>query len=113
MCDDMYAKIKEFVIKHRYIVIGIFIFVIVFAAFVFCQRKNVSDNGNTINSIRNELEQSTDTQQGIAETADEIKDTSTELANTIGTAQETSTGFEQLINECKDIIEQIRNQPAE
>ena len=113
MCDDMYEKIKAFISEHRYFIICIVVVLILLAFGVFCQRKNVSDNGNAINSIRNELEQSTDTQQGIAETADEIKDTSTELANTIGTAQETSTGFEQLINECKDIIEQIRNQPAE
>ncbi len=127
MCDDMYEKIKEFVIKHRYIVISIFIFVIVFAAFVLCQRKNVSINGVSINDIRTELSNAQDTKSDIADTKSDIAedtksdiaDTKSDIAETVGnlassinTATGASQHFDTIIDECTGIIEQIRKQPA-
>lgn len=119
MCDDMYEKIKEFVIKHRYIVISIFIFVIVFAAFVLCQRKNVSINGVSINDIRTELSNAQDTKSDIADTSSDIADTSSDIAETVGnlassinTATGASQHFDTIIDECIGIIKQIRKQPA-
>lgn len=109
----MYEQFKAFFIKHRYIIIGVILFVAVCAALVFCFRKDVSNNGEPINSIRNELDHATDAEQGITGTVEEIRDTSSDLADTIGTAQETSSGFDAIIEQCKSIIEQIRNQPAE
>ena len=108
----MYEQFKAFFIKHRYIIIGVVLFVAVCAALVFCFRKDVSNNGEPINSIRNELEHATDAEQGIAGTTNAIENTSSDLAGTIGTAQDASAGFDAILEQCKSIIEQIRNQPA-
>ncbi|WP_287793923.1 hypothetical protein [Megamonas sp.] len=75
-------------------------------------RKNVSSNGNTIDAIRNELDQTEKSKQDIEGTASDIKGTSTKLESSIGTATDASERFDQLINECQSIIDQIRKQPA-
>lgn len=113
--NEIAAKIKTFV-KANYkiiLVIGGIILVCLFIGALFGGGKDVPGNGEPADTAGNELERVETAEQQITGTAEEIRDTSSDLADTIGTAQETSTGFEQLINECKDIIEQIRNQPAE
>lgn len=108
----MYEKIKNFIIGHKYIFIFISICVILFVFYMFGSRENISDNREPINAIRNELNRAEGTKQDIANTASDITDTSKDLEGTINTASDASSRFDQLINECTNIIEQIREQPS-
>lgn len=101
------CKIKEFLRKNtkNILIIGGIIILCLFIGFMLCNRENVSSNGNTIDAIRNELDQAEKSKQ-------DIKGTSTKLESSIGTATDASERFDQLINECQSIIDQIREQPA-
>lgn len=105
----------EFLRKNakKIIIFGGIIIFCLFIGFMLGNRKNVSSNGNTIDAIRNELDQAEGAKQDITETASDIKNTSTKLENAIGTASETSSNFEPIIDQCQSIIEQIRKQSAE
>jgi predicted negative regulator of RcsB-dependent stress response len=108
------CKIKEFLRKNtkNILIIGGIIILCLFIGFMLGNRKNVSSNGNTIDAIRNELDQTEKSKQDIEGTASDIKGTSTKLESSIGTATDASERFDQLINECQSIIDQIRKQPA-
>ena len=111
------CKIKEFLRKNtkNILIIGGIIILCLFIGFMLGNRgnrENVSSNGNTIDAIRNELDQTEKSKQDIEGTASDIKGTSTKLENSIGTATDASERFDQLINECQSIIDQIRKQPA-
>ena len=108
------CKIKEFLRKNtkNILIIGSIIILCLFIGFMLGNRKNVSSNGNTIDAIRNELDQTEKSKQDIEGTASDIKGTSTKLESSIGTATDASERFDQLINECQSIIDQIRKQPA-
>lgn len=109
------CKIKEFLRKNtkNILIIGGIIILCLFIGFMLGNRKNVSSNGNTIDAIRNELDQTEKSKQDIEGTASDIKGTSTKLESSIGTATDASERFDQLINECQSIIDKIRKQPAE
>lgn len=104
----------EFLRKNakKIIIFGGIIFLCLFIGFMF-GRKDLHDNGESINGIRNELDQAEGAKQDIAGTASDIKNTSTKLENAIGTASDASSNFESIIDECQSIIEQIRKQPTE
>lgn len=108
------CKIKEFLRKNtkNILIIGGIIILCLFIGFMLGNRKNVSSNGNTIDAIRNELYQAEKSKQDITGTASDIEGTSTKLESSIGTATDASERFDQLINECQSIIDQIREQPA-
>lgn len=108
------CKIKEFLRKNtkNILIIGGIIILCLFIGFMLGNRKNVSSNGNTIDAIRNELDQTEKSKQDIEGTASDIKGTSTKLESSIGTATDASERFDQFINECQSIIDQIRKQPA-
>lgn len=108
------CKIKEFLRKNtkNILIIGGIIILCLFIGFMLGNRENVSSNGNTIDAIRNEFDQAEKSKQDIEGTASDIKGTSTKLESSIGTATDASERFDQLINECTGIIEQIRKQPA-
>lgn len=104
----------EFLRKNakKIIIFGGIIFLCLFIGFMF-GRKDLHDNGESINGIRNELDQAEGVKQDIAGTTSDIKNTSTKLENAIGTASDASSNFESIIDECQSIIEQIRKQPTE
>ena len=108
------CKIKEFLRKNtkNILIIGGIIILCLFIGFMLGNRENVSSNGNTIDAIRNELDQAEKSKQDIEGTASDIKGTSTKLESSIGTATDASERFDQLINECQSIIDQMRKQPA-
>lgn len=104
----------EFLRKNakKIIIFGGIIFLCLFIGFMF-GRKDLHDNGESINGIRNELDQAEGAKQDIAGTTSDIKNTSTKFENAIGTASDASSNFESIIDECQSIIEQIRKQPTE
>lgn len=108
------CKIKEFLRKNtkNILIIGGIIILCLFIGFMLGNRENVSSNGNIIDAIRNEFDQAEKSKQDIEGTASDIKGTSTKLESSIGTATDASERFDQLINECQSIIDQIRKQPA-
>lgn len=115
------CKIKEFLRKNtkNILIIGGIIILCLFIGFMLCNRENVSSNGNTIDAIRNKLEQAEGAKQDIADTAGDITSTSTDIAETVGNlansidnVTDTSKQFDSIIGECQNIIEQIRKQPT-
>lgn len=119
----MYAyvlKFWEFLQKNarNILIFGGFVLILLCIYWLLCG-KYVSNNRESVDQIRTELDRATDTKQDIADTATAIQDTVGELQDSIGkaeTAINTATGaserFEQILGECQDIIEQIRKQPA-
>lgn len=119
----MYAyvlKFWEFLQKNttNVLIFGGFVLILLCIYWLLCG-KYVPDNREPVDEIRTELDRATDTKQDIADTATAIQDTVGELQDSIGkaeTAIDTATGasqrFDQILGECQDIIEQIRNQPA-
>lgn len=119
----MYAymrKVWEFLQKNaKNILIFGGIILILLCIYWLLFGKYVSDNGESTNEIRNELDRATDAKQDIANTATAIQNTVGELQDSIGkaeTAINAATGasskFDQIIGECQDIIKQVRNQQA-
>ena len=115
------CKIKEFLRKNtkNILIIGGIIILCLFIGFMLSNRENVSSNGNTIDAIRNELSNAQDAKSDIAGTSSDIANTSSDIAETVGNlansinnVTDTSERFDQLINECQSIIDQIREQPA-
>ena len=104
----MYENIKNFIKKHKYIAV-ILIVLFIIAVCMFCSRKDVYNNTEPINDIRNELNQVETTKQDIAGTVKELQNASTDLANSIKNATNASTEFDAILDECTSIIEQIRN----
>ena len=102
----MLSKIK----KYKYIIIGGIIIVVLYVCSLWSDRKDLYDNGESVNNIRNELDRAEKSKQDIEGTASDIKGTSTKLESSIGTATDASERFDQLINECQSIIDKIRKQ---
>lgn len=75
--------------------------------------ENVSDNGNSVDAVRGELEQAQTAEQHIADGVDAIKSTVGGLTDTIENAANASSEFEAILDECADIIDAVRKQPAE
>lgn len=83
---------------------------VLYVCSLWSDRKDLYDNGESVNNIRNELDRAEGAKQDIAGTASNIAETSTKLENAIGTATEASSNFESILNECQSIIDAIRKQ---
>ena len=112
--NEIVSKIKNFFMGNykTMAIVGGIIIVCFLVWYMFSGRENVSSNGNAIDAIRNEFDRAEKSKQDIEGTASDIKGTSTKLESSIGTATDASERFDQLINECQSIIDQIRKQPA-
>lgn len=92
---------------------------VLYVCSLWSDRKDLYDNGESVNNIRNEFDRAEGAKQDITDTASDISNTSTDIAETVGNLAEsidTATGasskFDAIINECQSIIDQIREQPA-
>ena len=81
---------------------------VLYVCSLWSDRKDLYDNGEPVNNIRNELDQAEGAKQDITGTASSIAETSTKLENAIGTATEASSNFESILNECQSIIDAVR-----
>lgn len=81
---------------------------VLYVCSLWSDRKDLYDNGESVNNIRNELDRAEKSKQDIAGTASDIEGTSTKLESSIGTATEASSNFESILNECQSIIDAIR-----
>ena len=105
----MLSKIK----KYKYIIIGGIIIVVLYVCSLWSDRKDLYDNGEPTDAIRNELDQAEGAKQDIAGTASNIEGTSTKLENAINTATDASSNFESIIDECQSIIDAVRKQSTD
>lgn len=105
--NEIVSKIKNFFMGNykTMVIVGGIIIVCFLIWYVFSGRENVFSNGVSTNDIRTELSNAQDAKSDIAETVGN-------LANSINNVTDTSERFDQLINECQSIIDQIREQPA-
>lgn len=119
--NEIVSKIKNFFMgKYKtMLIVGGIIIVCFLIWYVFSGRENVSSNGVSTNDIRTELSNAQDAKSDIADTASDISNTSSDIAETVGnlaSSIDTATGasqhFDAIIDECTEIIEQIRKQPA-
>lgn len=119
--NEIVSKIKNFFMGNykTMVIVGGIIIVCFLIWYVFSGRENVSSNGVSTNDIRTELSNAQDAKSDIAGTTSDIANTSSDfaetvgnLANSINNVTDTSERFDQLINECQSIIDQIREQPA-
>lgn len=119
----MYAymrKVWEFLQKNaKNILIFGGIILILLCIYWLLFGKYVSDNRESTNEIRTELDRATDTKQDIANTASGVAKTSSDIATAVGNLAESidnasgaSERFDQILGECQSIIKQVRNQPA-
>lgn len=83
---------------------------VLYVCSLWSDRKNLYDNGEPTDAIRNELDRSEGAKQDIAGTASNIEGTSTKLENAINTATDASSNFESILSECQSIIDAIRKQ---
>lgn len=86
---------------------------VLYVCSLWSDRKDLYDNGESVNNIRNELDRAEGAKQDIANTASDIADTSAKLENAIGTATDTSSNFESIIDECQSIIDAVRKQSTD
>lgn len=86
---------------------------VLYVCSLWSDRKDLYDNGESVNNIRNELDRAEGAKQDIAGTASNIEGTSTKLENAIGTATDTSSNFESIIDECQSIIDAVRKQSTD
>lgn len=83
---------------------------VLYVCSLWSDRKDLYDNGESVNNIRNELDRAEGAKQDIAGTASNIEGTSTKLENAINTATDASSNFESILSECQSIIDAIRKQ---
>lgn len=86
---------------------------VLYVCSLWSDRKDLYDNGESVNNIRNELDRAEGAKQDIAGTASNIADTSAKLENAIGTATDASSNFESIIDECQSIIDAVRKQSTD
>lgn len=86
---------------------------VLYVCSLWSDRKDLYDNGEPVNNIRNELDQAEGAKQDITGTASSIADTSAKLENAIGTATDASSNFESIIDECQSIIDAVRKQSTD
>lgn len=119
--NEIVSKIKNFFMGNykTMVIVGGIIIVCFLIWYVFSGRENVFSNGVSTNDIRTELSNAQDAKSDIAGTTSDIANTSSDIAETVGNlansinnVTDTSERFDQLINECQSIIDQIREQPA-
>lgn len=83
---------------------------VLYVCSLWSDRKNLYDNGEPTDAIRNELDRAEGAKQDIAGTASNIEGRSTKLENAINTATDASSNFESILSECQSIIDAIRKQ---
>lgn len=83
---------------------------VLYVCSLWSDRKNLYDNGEPTDAIRNELDQAEGAKQDITGTASSIAETNTKLENAINTATDASSNFESILSECQSIIDAIRKQ---
>ena len=83
---------------------------VLYVCSLWSDRKNLYDNGEPTDAIRNELDRAEGAKQDIAGTASNIEGTSTKLENATNTATDASSNFESILSECQSIIDAIRKQ---
>lgn len=116
----MYEKFKTWIKEFFHNPISVILLVLFVALFAWTVLgSNLSGNGNTVDTVREQLDRIETTKSDIEGTAGAIESSTGKLEegingaeNSINTAQETSSGFDAVIGECESILEQIRNQPA-
>lgn len=86
---------------------------VLYVCSLWSDRKDLYNNGESVNNIRNELDRAEKSKQDIAGTASDIEGTSTKLENAIGTATDTSSNFESILSECQSIIDAVRKQSTD
>lgn len=86
---------------------------VLYVCSLWSDRKDLYDNGEPTDAIRNELDQAEGAKQDIAGTASNIEGTSTKLENAINTATDASSNFESIIDECQSIIDAVRKQSTD
>lgn len=86
---------------------------VLYVCSLWSDRKDLYDNGEPTDAIRNELDRAEGAKQDIADTASDIADTSAKLENAIGTATDTSSNFESILSECQSIIDAVRKQSTD
>lgn len=86
---------------------------VLYVCSLWSDRKDLYDNGEPTDAIRNELDRAEGAKQDIADTASDIADTSAKLENAIRTATEASSSFESILNECQSIIDAVRKQSTD
>lgn len=86
---------------------------VLYVCSLWSDRKDLYDNGESVNNIRNELDRAEGAKQDIAGTASDIADTSEKLENAIGTATDASSNFESILSECQSIIDAVRKQSTD
>lgn len=86
---------------------------VLYVCSLWSDRKDLYDNGEPTDAIRNELDRAEKSKQDIAGTASDIEGTSTKLENAIGTATDASSNFESIIDECQSIIDAVRKQSTD
>lgn len=93
---------------------------VLYVCSLWSDRKDLYDNGESVNNIRNELDRAEGAKQDIAGTASDIKGTSSDIANTskniegtINTATDASSNFESILSECQSIIDAVRKQSTD
>lgn len=86
---------------------------VLYVCSLWSDRKDLYDNGESVNNIRNELDRAEGAKQDIAGTASNIEGTSTKLENAINTATEASSNFESILSECQSIIDAVRKQSTD
>lgn len=67
---------------------------VLYVCSLWSDSKDLYDNGEPVNNIRNELDQAEGAKQDIEGTASDIKGTSTKLESSIGTATDASERFD-------------------
>lgn len=117
--NEIVSKIKNFFMGNykTMVIVGGIIIVCFLIWYVFSGRENVSSNGVSTNDIRTELSNAQDAKSDIAGTTSDIANTSSDIAETVGNLANSinnTTGaserFDAIIDECTEIIEQIRKQ---
>lgn len=86
---------------------------VLYVCSLWSDRKDLYDNGEPTDAIRNELDRAEGAKQNITGTASNIAETSTKLENAIGTATEASSNFESILSECQSIIDAVRKQSTD
>lgn len=93
---------------------------VLYVCSLWSDRKDLYDNGEPTDAIRNELDRAEGAKQNITGTASNIEGTSSDIANTskniegtINTATDASSNFESILDECQSIIDAVRKQSTD
>ena len=103
----MYAKCKAWISSHLYAVIVLF--ALLAAGFLFSGRENIPSEGNRAEQVRGELESVTEGSTGIQYRIGEAEKTAYNIEKSAERSGELAHEATGLIEDCKRIVEEIRN----